>query len=271
MAKCACGMGGCAHEKADAGFQAPLKALNFLRAHAHGGGQTVAVAWEREGGNVCRYDLEIPKRIFTIRYDSDIPNRLGLAGSSAIITATMRAMCRFYRVSIPREELANLVLATERDELGIPAGLQDRVAQAYNEPVYMDFDEKFMRDHGYGRYTPIEIPDELKLFVAYRTDLAEKTFALARTVFEHSLDLRREGTAELDLCSVAAGRAGLSFELHLSLWDYAAGALLVEEAGGVCRTAEGKPLPYTGEKSSVVTAASEAVMREFLRLAETVL
>ena len=63
MAKCACGMGGCAHEKADTGFQGPLKALNFLRAHAHGGGQTVAVAWEREGGNIFRYDLEIPKRI----------------------------------------------------------------------------------------------------------------------------------------------------------------------------------------------------------------
>ena len=63
MAKCSCGVGGCAHEKADTGFQAPLKALNFLRAHAHGNGQIVSVAWEREGGNVCRYDLEIPKRI----------------------------------------------------------------------------------------------------------------------------------------------------------------------------------------------------------------
>ena len=101
----------------------------------------------------------------------------------------------------------------------------------------------------------------------YRVDLAEKTFSLARKVFEHSLDLRREGTAELDLCSVAAGRAGLSFELLLSLWDYAAGALLVEEAGGVCLTAEGRPLPCSGEKSSVVAAASPAVMDAFMTLA----
>ena len=122
---------------------------------------------------VRSHDLAIEDKNFTIRYKSDIPNRLGLAGSSAIITATMRAMCKFYHVDIPREELANLVLATERDELDIPAGLQDRVAQAYNTPVYMDFDEKFMRTHGYGRYQPIEIPDELRLFVAYRTDLAE--------------------------------------------------------------------------------------------------
>ena len=102
----------------------------------------------------------------------------------------------------------------------------------------------------------------------YDPALTEKTFSLARTVFEHSLDLRREGTAELDLCSVAAGRAGASFELSLSLWDYAAGALLVEEAGGVCGTAEGAPLPCSGVKSSVIAAASPAVMAEFLRLAK---
>jgi len=47
----------------DTGFQAPLKALEFLRAQAHGSAQTVAVAWEREGGNVYRYDVTLPKRI----------------------------------------------------------------------------------------------------------------------------------------------------------------------------------------------------------------
>ena len=55
--KCECGCG------VDTGFQAPLKAVNFLRAHAHGAAQTVAVAWEREDGHVFRYDLTIPKRI----------------------------------------------------------------------------------------------------------------------------------------------------------------------------------------------------------------
>ena len=57
MATCTCGCG------ADTGFQAPLKTLNFLRAHAHGDEQTIAVAWEREDGNVYRYDLTVPARI----------------------------------------------------------------------------------------------------------------------------------------------------------------------------------------------------------------
>ena len=101
----------------------------------------------------------------------------------------------------------------------------------------------------------------------YSPELWDRTFSLARAALERSLDLRREGTAELDLCSVAAGRAGAYFELSLSLWDYAAGALLVEEAGGLCRTAEGAPLPFADGKSSVVAAANARVMDEFLRLA----
>lgn len=110
---------------------------------------------------------------FTMRYSSTIPNRLGLAGSSALITSAMRAMFEFYGLTIDPAHLANLVLATEREELGIPAGLQDRVAQAYNTPIFMDFDKSYMEQHGIGKYEKIELPPELNLFVAYRTDLAE--------------------------------------------------------------------------------------------------
>lgn len=122
----------------------------------------------------CRRNrITLEAKNFTMRYRSTIPNRLGLAGSSAIITAAMRAMFRFYALAVEPAVLANLVLATERDELNIPAGLQDRVAQAYNTPVYMDFDREHMLRHGVGRYEPIEIPADLNLYVAYRTDLAE--------------------------------------------------------------------------------------------------
>ena len=113
------------------------------------------------------------KENFTLRYESDIPNRLGLAGSSAIITAAMRAMFQFYGIKYSLPEMANLVLATERDELSIPAGLQDRVAQAYNVPVFMDFNREHMEHFGYGIYKELVMPEDLNLFVAFRTDLAE--------------------------------------------------------------------------------------------------
>ena len=110
---------------------------------------------------------------FTLRYRTSIPNRLGLAGSSAIITAAMRCLCKFYGIRIRPDEFANVVLAVEKEELGIPAGLQDRVAQSYNHPVYMDFNRAHMEKHGVGRYSRIDIPEDLHLYIAYRTDLAE--------------------------------------------------------------------------------------------------
>lgn len=100
----------------------------------------------------------------------------------------------------------------------------------------------------------------------YRPDLSGKSFEMARRLFDASLDVRREGCASLDLCSVAAGRAGLYFEFNLSLWDYAAGALIAAEACAVCLRPDGSPLPYTGEKSALV-AAPRPVLEEFFALA----
>ena len=117
--------------------------------------------------------VTIPGRNFTMRYKTTIPNRLGLAGSSAIITAAVRGMCKFYDMDISLPDMANLVLSVERDELGIPAGLQDRVAQAYNQPVYMDFDKEYMAKCHSGKYRTIELPREMNLYIAYRTDLSE--------------------------------------------------------------------------------------------------
>ena len=97
----------------------------------------------------------------------------------------------------------------------------------------------------------------------YRPELCDATFELAKALFRASLDIRRQGTAELDFCSVAAGRAGLFAELDLALWDYAAGMLLVEEAGGACMTLGGGPLPFTGERSTILCGTPTAVADYF--------
>ncbi len=78
----------------------------------------------------------------------------------------------------------------------------------------------------------------------YHEELNEKTFQLAYAYFKRALDVRRSGSAALDLCTIAAGRAELFFELVLSPWDYAAGALIVEEAGGLVSDYDGRPLAY---------------------------
>ena len=119
------------------------------------------------------HNVILHDRNFTMRYGTTIPNRLGLAGSSAIITASIRALQEFYNVEISLPELANLILAVETDELGIDAGLQDRVAQSYNVPIFMDFNREYMEKNNYGIYRELTIPSDLNLFVAFRTDLAE--------------------------------------------------------------------------------------------------
>ena len=74
-----------------------------------------------------------------IRYDSDIPRQVGLAGSSGIIVATLRCLMEFYDIEIPIEAQPTFVLSVEQEELGITAGLQDRVIQCYEGVIYMDF------------------------------------------------------------------------------------------------------------------------------------
>lgn len=89
----------------------------------------------------------------------------------------------------------------------------------------------------------------------------QKTFDIAAQLFLSGRDLRRSGSAALDLAYLAAGRYDLFFELMLSPWDYAAGSLLLSEAGGVITTLEGNPLPF-GEKCSVI-AGNPLSHREF--------
>jgi len=119
------------------------------------------------------HGIRLPRRNFTVRYSSSIPRHVGLGGSSAIITAFLRALCEFYDVRIPRPLQPDLILRVETDELGISAGLQDRVIQTYEGVVYMDFDRKWMLRRGYGEYEPIDPGLLPPLFLAYRTDLSE--------------------------------------------------------------------------------------------------
>ena len=92
----------------------------------------------------------------------------------------------------------------------------------------------------------------------YQPELADETFRLARLAFDASLDLRRGAAAALDLAYIAAGRVGLFFEQTLGFWDYAAGLLLVQEAGGVCTRLDGSPLPLDGSKPSVLAGGRQA-------------
>ncbi len=96
-------------------------------------------------------------------------------------------------------------------------------------------------------------------------DRAEQA-GLLRSVLPRVRDIRRAGSAALDLCSVAAGRLDGYSESGLHPWDAAAGWLLVEEAGGVVTGWQGRPVASPG-----TVAGSGQVQRDLRELLERTL
>lgn len=86
-----------------------------------------------------------------------------------------------------------------------------------------------------------------------RGEMMRCTLAAIEEFFSHDIHgIRRFGTAALDLCQVGCGYFGGFFEYQLSPWDFAAGALFVEEAGGKVTNARGNSLPI--EKTPIVAS-----------------
>lgn len=85
----------------------------------------------------------------------------------------------------------------------------------------------------------------------YHQELTKRSFEVAYQYMSRGEDLRRSGSAALDLCAIASGRAEFYFEMRLCPWDYAAGALLVEEAGGLVSDLEGRPVTYDRKQTVV--------------------
>lgn len=91
-----------------------------------------------------------------------------------------------------------------------------------------------------------------------------RTFHLAQAFYTQCSDVRRVGSAALDLAYLAAGRNDIFFECSLSPWDIAAGYLLIKESGGIITDMDGNELTFTAPAS--VLAASPCVYEQALRL-----
>lgn len=95
---------------------------------------------------------------------------------------------------------------------------------------------------------PVRVRDEGSLATAliatgfgYDPDRRARQADTVRHLLPHVRDIRRPGSAALDLAFLAAGRLDGYYERGLNRWDWAAGRLLVSEAGGVVRDLPGEP------------------------------
>ncbi len=160
---------------------------NFLAEGYYGSERLIKAALKKFADYfVDALDPRVPN--FSVAATTNIPRQVGMAGSSAIIIATLRAALNWYGASLRPEILASLALAVERDELGIPAGLQDRVVQAFEGLVFMDFSRERMSVHRgmeVGVYEPLPEHWMRNVYVAFTRHPGEPT-----EVFHNNLKTR---------------------------------------------------------------------------------
>ena len=141
--------------------------------------------------------------------------------------------------------------------------------------VYNPFrEEMYWAEKGKGAFLngqPLHITDRgLKDGVVcfgtspYNPEYTDRTFKVMREILPRTMDLRRQGSAALDISYIAAGRNVLFFECKLSPWDYAAAQCILTEAGGVLCTMEGEKTDFN--RISSILAGTPTAVKEFLAL-----
>lgn len=154
------------------------------------------------------------------------------------------------------------------------------VGLAYNEKMVVELvynpylDELFYAEAGKGAYlngnriwaSKRRLKDGLVCFGSspYDKTKADATFSLAGFLYKNALDVRRSGSAALDICYIACGRCDLFYEMSLSPWDYAAASLIVTEADGVITNMKGESLQY--RKKSSILAGGRNAYHDFWRI-----
>jgi glucuronokinase len=234
--------------------------------YGHEGGQrlvTAAVA------RLARTAGEVDRRPFRVRWSTTIPRSVGLAGSSALVVATLRALARRWDLDLGVEALARLALEVERDELGIPAGLMDRAVQAAGATVLVDGDG----------FRSVAAPAPLPLVVAWdpaaaapsgryhaglrrRFDDGEPVVVAA---MEELAGLARRGAA-----AVEAGDAAALAELVGATWRVRRGLGAVapaHEAMVDAAARAGLAATSAGSGGSVVAVATDPGAADRLRAA----
>ena len=142
-----------------------------------------------------------------------------------------------------------------------------------------DLDNIYYAEKGKGAYlngkrihvSDCDMQNSLVLFgtCPYEHELAKKTFALTEQVFYECVEIRRGGSAALDICYVAAGKADLYYELILRPWDFAGATVVLKEAGGVCMTLDKEEISC--ERIASYLCSNGKNLDEFFEIADEIL
>ncbi|MBN2291198.1 MAG: hypothetical protein JXM70_02160 [Pirellulales bacterium] len=239
-----------------------------VQLHGYYGGIRLIRATIKKFVDYCdKRNIRLHDNNFSVRYESNIPRLVGLAGSSAIIVATLRCLMEFYDIEIPQNIQPSFVLSVETEELGIAAGLQDRVAQVYEGLIYMDFaKERMHNSDGYqcGVYEPLDPALLPPLYVAYNANVAsptERTHGDLRSRFNNGEPAVVEAMRQFAQLTVDARTALLeghperlanlidrNFDLRRSICDLPAGQVKMV----ACARQAGVTAKFAGSGGAIV-------------------
>jgi len=172
------------------------------------------------------------------------------------------AMTKPWRFIVdPIDGTANFVRHLHYSNTAIALAKDGRVEYAVVYDPYAD--ELFSARRGKGAFCngrPIHVSDNdvkhaltLCGSTIYDRSYTDRSFSIMRRLYDLGMDYRRFGAAELDFCQVAAGRCEVFFECRLNPWDFAAGSLILEEAGGRVTRLDGSPLDVSAPCSVFAT------------------
>ena len=218
---------------------------------------------EKSGhANFCTETDEKIQAVLVERLSAVVPGASFLGeedGQDVFMAKMIRGYCF---VLDPIDGTSNFIFAYRLSVISI-ALLKD--GAPFMAVVYNPYDDMiFSAASGQGAFmngerimsadTPLS--DSLAVFgtAPYYTEMREQTFEAAKNLLPLCVDLRRSGTAAWDMCCVAMGRCALYFELKIQLWDYAAAALIAQEAGCTVTDIAGNPLSYKGPSSALCRA-----------------
>ncbi len=264
-------------------FRTVAELARDVRLHGYYGGIRLIKATIKRFVEYCQVrGIELHGRNFSVRYQTSIPRQVGMAGSSALIVATLRCLMEFYGVEIPIEAQPTFVLAIEQEELRISAGLQDRVIQVYEGLVYMDFDKARAHDvdgftcYDYERLDAALLP---RVYVAYHDTMSEPTEVFHNNIRERFDRGEEKVVAAMRhfACLAEQGREALragdrprlatlideNFDTRRSIFRLAPWQIEMVEAARRC----GASAKFAGSGGAIVGTYEDEAMLERVRAA----
>ena len=252
------GFGGAVLAAVVPGMEAVVRAADGAAAVAASGAgrPLVLAAYERLARWCVDTGAGAPTDGVALEASTTIPEAVGLAGSSALTVATIRALAARWTLDLDLVTVARLALEAEADLLGIAGGPQDRLAQAAERTVLMDFGGEAWSVEG------VDPPHPVELFVVWSEAAAEPSQTVhgplqARrgepgvvTAMQQLADLARVGAAALaagDLAGLGAAMDG-SFEARASIVDLAPAHITLVEGA----RARGANANYAGSGGAIV-------------------